>query len=177
MTTPIDAAGIVAAIIRPLVWHHYDVWTWWAECPSGTYQVEERNGGWRVQLRVGGLVHDVLVTEDTTPETLATAQAAAEQDYRARIAAALDVGPILALVGQLEAWLNIAAHCNITDGSCCCGDDMERHPSPMNCGHSPVDHGSYVADQNVKSTEAALAALTGGPSTLRRSIGRSWSEA
>jgi len=38
--------------------------------------------------------------------TLAAAQAAAEADYRARIAAALDVGPILALVGAATPYVS-----------------------------------------------------------------------
>lgn len=97
-----DRDTILRALVKPLEWHHFDVWTWWAECPPGTYHVEERNGGWRVQLRVGGLVHDVLATEDTTPEDLAAAQAAAEADYRARIAAALDLDKIAALVEAVE---------------------------------------------------------------------------
>jgi len=63
-----------------------------------------------------------------------------------------------ALVEAAGCWLNIAAHCAIEDGSCCCGDDMKNHPSPMNCGHTPVDHGSYVAAHAIKTTEVALAA-------------------
>lgn len=27
----------------------------------------------------------------------------------------------------------------VSSGMCCCGDDMARHASPINCGHSPVD--------------------------------------
>ena len=62
-------------------------------------------------------------------------------------------------VEALEAWHNIAEHCTISDGMCCCGDDMERHPEPMSCGHSPVDHGAYNADLTLKRTAAALTTI------------------
>lgn len=31
----------------------------------------------------------------------------------------------------------------VQSGVCCCGDSMEGHANPMNCGHSPVDMWSY----------------------------------
>ena len=58
--------------------------------------------------------------------------------------------------GLLEAWVELAAHCSIEDGVCCCGEDMENHSNPMDCGHLPVDHGDYVARQLVEDTRAAL---------------------
>jgi hypothetical protein len=84
---------------------------------------------------------------------------AARRDPAVILAAALELPEVKALVDNLEGWLNIAHHCDITDGCCCCGEDMTNHSEPMSCGHSPVDHGSYVADGMVKSTVAALAAL------------------
>ena len=57
----------------------------------------------------------------------------------------------------LEAWVELAAHCSIEEGVCCCGEDMENHPNPMDCGHSPVDHCVYVASQLVEETRATLA--------------------
>ncbi len=62
-------------------------------------------------------------------------------------------------VEALEAWVELAEHCSIEDGVCCCGDNMEGHSDPMNCGHSPVDHGAYIARQLEESTRAALAAF------------------
>jgi hypothetical protein len=66
------------------------------------------------------------------------------------------------LVDALEAWLELAAHCSIEEGVCCCGDNMENHSDPMFCGHSPVDHGAYIAMQLIESTRAALAAFDKG---------------
>ena len=69
---------------------------------------------------------------------------------------------VKALVEALEAWVELTEHCSIEDGVCCCGDNMEGHNSPMNCGHSPVDHGAYIAGQLRESTLAALATFKGG---------------
>ena len=63
------------------------------------------------------------------------------------------------IISQLEAWIEVAIYCSITDGVCCCGDNMEGHADPMTCGHTPTDHGAYYAHRLVKSTEAALAQL------------------
>lgn len=65
-----------------------------------------------------------------------------------------------ALAEKLEGWIGVAANCTIESGVCCCGDDMERHGSPLDCGHSPVDHGAYVATQLIDDTTSALAAYT-----------------
>jgi hypothetical protein len=64
-------------------------------------------------------------------------------------------------VERLEAWVKLAEHCSIEDGVCCCGEDMEGHSNPMNCGHSPVDHGAYIAGQLEESTRATLAEIKG----------------
>lgn len=61
-----------------------------------------------------------------------------------------------ALVEALESLCNIMEHCSVTDGVCCCGDDMEKHASPMMCGHSPVDHGAYQATQAYEAARATL---------------------
>ena len=65
-------------------------------------------------------------------------------------------------VGLLEAWVDVATHCTIEEGVCCCGDNMDTHAEPMDCGHSPVDHGAYIANGLVEETNATLAELTGG---------------
>ncbi len=63
-------------------------------------------------------------------------------------------------VRALVEWAaDIFRNCTVTDGCCCCGDNMEGHPHPMSAGHSPVDHGSYVADKWMK----AYATLTPQP--------------
>lgn len=55
------------------------------------------------------------------------------------------------LVGSAE---NIFRHCTVSDGVCCCGDNMESHPSPMSCGHTPVDHGAYQVDLWIQARNA-----------------------
>jgi hypothetical protein len=61
----------------------------------------------------------------------------------------------------LEAWLNVAAHCSIEEGVCCCGDDMGNHSPPMVSGHTPLDHGNYIAGRLEETTRAILAELKG----------------
>lgn len=91
---------MISAKIRMLEWHNFDAWTYWAEGACGTYYVEERNGYWQVELRVGGLVHGVTQTDDTTPADLDAAKAAAQADYEARILAALEPAPKETTNGQ-----------------------------------------------------------------------------
>ena len=38
-------------------------------------------------------------------------------------------------------------------GVCCCGDNMEGHSNPMDCGHSPVDHGEWTTHLWLKGVE------------------------
>lgn len=85
---------MTGAKVKPLDWHNFDAWTYWAEAVCGTYHVEERNGWWQVELRVGGLAHIVAVTDDTLPANLEAAKAAAQADYEARILAALTPTPV-----------------------------------------------------------------------------------
>lgn len=84
---------MTGAKVKQLDWHNFDAWTYWAEAVCGTYHVEERNGWWQVEVRFGGLVHVVAVTDDTLPADLEAAQAAAQADYAARILAALNLTP------------------------------------------------------------------------------------
>lgn len=58
------------------------------------------------------------------------------------------------LVGGAQG---ILMNCDVETGICCCGDAMENHGNPMDCGHSPVDHGSYSAQQWLEAANAALA--------------------
>lgn len=62
----------------------------------------------------------------------------------------------------LQGWLELASHCTIEEGVCCCGDNMENHTSPMDCGHSPVDHGAYIASQLEENTRATLTEIGEG---------------
>ena len=75
------------------------------------------------------------------------------------LSAAMQLPEVRAMVSQLEAWLEVAKHCSITEGVCCCGDDMKGHADPMDCGHTSTDHGTYHAHMLVKSTQSALAAI------------------
>jgi hypothetical protein len=56
----------------------------------------------------------------------------------------------------LETCLTTMERADFADGWCCCGDNMLNHPSPMNCGHSPVDMGEYHASLAIKNARAAL---------------------
>lgn len=71
-------------LIKPLEWHNYDAWTWWAETVCGTYAVEERNGIWKAELRFRDAVHIVYEIDD-----FETSITAAQDDYCARIRAAM----------------------------------------------------------------------------------------
>ena len=63
-------------------------------------------------------------------------------------------------VELLEAWGDVAVHCSIEEGVCCCGDNMENHTNPMDCGHTPLDHGTYIAIQLAEETRATLAEIS-----------------
>jgi hypothetical protein len=42
----------------------------------------------------------------------------------------------------------VCAECEkIPDDTCCCGDPMEGHASPINCGHSPVSMRDHYASK------------------------------
>lgn len=38
----------------------------------------------------------------------------------------------------------------VSSGSCCCGSAMDRHESPMHCGHSAVDEWSWFLELSEK---------------------------
>lgn len=47
----------------------------------------------------------------------------------------------------------IFANCEVSAGVCCCGENMDGHSNPMECGHSPVDMGDYSAGQWLASIQ------------------------
>ena len=114
---------MISAKIRMLEWHNFDAWAHWAEGVCGTYHVEERNGYWQVELRVGGLVHGVTQTDGTTPAHLDAAKAAAQADYEGRILAALEwkttVSP------EVQALVDAATKARIILA------EFEPHPLPV----------------------------------------------
>lgn len=59
------------------------------------------------------------------------------------------------LTSVVKRFINIMQHCSVTDGSCCCGEDMATHSAFS--GHSPTDHGWYVADQALEDAIALIA--------------------
>ena len=82
-------------LVKALEWHNFDAWTWWAEAVCGTYHVEERNGGWRVELRF----HDArrIITET---DGFDGAIVAAQSDYTARILPAVDTSAVDAMATE-----------------------------------------------------------------------------
>ena len=92
--------------------------------------------------------------------TVDAAKAAAQADYEARILAALEPAPDLAeLVEALEACVASLERADTAERVCCCGDSMDAHSDPMNCGHSPVDMGDYYAGKAREAARAALAKI------------------
>lgn len=65
--------------------------------------------------------------------------------------------PNAALVAALTTLLRLIDEFGIKSGVCCCGDGMERHGNPMDCGHSPVDSGEYYSESAIEAARAALA--------------------
>jgi len=56
----------------------------------------------------------------------------------------------------LEACIASIEHADMSEGCCCCGEDMLNHSSPMDCGHAPVDIGEYYASLALEKARAAL---------------------
>ena len=66
-------------------------------------------------------------------------------------------GDVEKAVKLLEAWIEVSEHCNIQEGVCCCGENMEGHGNE----HFPLDHGVYIAGRLEVETRTTLAELTG----------------
>lgn len=82
------------------------------------------------------------VTEPASTDTLARLQRERDQ-----------------AVELVKQAVDIFTYCTVEDGVCCCGDYMDKHSNPMSCGHSPVDHGSYVAGRWREDARATLASI------------------
>lgn len=66
------------------------------------------------------------------------------------------------LLEKLQQLLSAYEQADHRAGYCCCGDDMERHGDPMDCGHTPADAGEYAADNVIRDVKALIAKATGG---------------
>ncbi|MGL4260781.1 MAG: hypothetical protein ACRCTX_04115 [Afipia sp.] len=65
------------------------------------------------------------------------------------------------LIEIVKGAIEMLGNCNVESGVCCCGDSMENHPDPMECGHSPVDSGAYNAKHLYEQAVEVLAKATG----------------
>ena len=144
-----------AVKVKSLVWEYH---------PAGAIAAQATGFAYIIDTRMKGRVYSIKgFNQQREFASMDAAKAAAQADYEARIRSALEPDPLAdarvkALVEALKDWLELAEHCSITDGVCCCGENMENHSEPMECGHSPVDHAAYVARYMIESTRAALAA-------------------
>jgi hypothetical protein len=62
-------------------------------------------------------------------------------------------------VEALRACVASIEHADMSDGVCCCGEEMDGHSDPMNCGHTPTDMGKYYAFLALKAARKVLAEL------------------
>lgn len=67
------------------------------------------------------------------------------------------------LAEALRGLLACTERLDFSEGYCCCGDPMDGHSNPMDCGHSPIDMGEYYAWLARKDARAALAAYDAAP--------------
>lgn len=66
---------------------------------------------------------------------------------------------IIAQQARIEQLTNFIKYAQVSSGVCCCGDSMEGHPSPMTCGHSPVDMWDYHSGELLEAYPDDLSAL------------------
>ena len=80
---------------------------------------------------------------------------AAEENERARA-----LGQAAEHINRLEAalrgLLSTVERLDISEGVCCCGDDMATHAEPMSCGHTPVDAGHYHHGNAIQQARDAI---------------------
>ena len=63
------------------------------------------------------------------------------------------------LIRALEMFVALVQHINTSEGVCCCGDFMDTHANPMDCGHAPCDIGDYFASQALDEARKVLATV------------------
>jgi len=78
-----------------------------------------------------------------------------------------DEDKIIAQQARIEQLTNFIKHAQVSSGVCCCGDSMEGHPSPMTCGHSPVDMWDYHSGELLEAYPDDLSALRAHDEKLR----------
>jgi hypothetical protein len=157
----IRALPAVQSKVKPLVWCECNVSdeaTDRAKSMGQEYSVGyDDNGAWYAHSETLGMDLANAPTRDA-------AKVAAQAHYDARILSALEpaVQPDAAAIREaalreaLETCLTAMERADFADGWCCCGDDMLKHPSPMDCGHTPVDIAEYHASLAIKNARAAL---------------------
>ena len=62
------------------------------------------------------------------------------------------------LITALQNLMHVIENCSVTAGHCFCGDSMDRHSHPMDCGHTATDMGAKYADDAYETGKQALAA-------------------
>lgn len=60
------------------------------------------------------------------------------------------------LTVSLELMISIVEDLDWRAGVCCCGDSMEEHCNPFDCGHSAVDMGEYYVGRAVEHAKTVL---------------------
>jgi len=78
-----------------------------------------------------------------------------------------DEDKIIAQQARIEQLTNFIKYAQVSSGVCCCGDSMEGHPSPMTCGHSPVDMWDYHSGELLEAYPDDLSALRAHDEKLR----------
>ena len=81
-----------------------------------------------------------------------------EQIDTLRAELAAEKAKVARLGEVLKACVSSLERADTAEGVCCCGENMESHGDPMNCGHSPVDMGDYYARKALEAARAAIAA-------------------
>lgn len=64
---------------------------------------------------------------------------------------------------QRDRLLEFIEQAPVSSGVCCCGDSIDKHPSPMTCGHTPIDQWDNAVSSLVREFEqdCALASPQG----------------